>query len=162
MVIDVITLATLYTLRVIAGAVALNLDLSFWLLAFSMFIFLSLALVKRYAELFEARALGRLDKARGRGYFPDDLQMVAALGAAAGYMAVMVLALYINDSNTTRLYQHPEIIWLACPLLLTWVSRVWMLAHRGQMNEDPVIFAVQDRTSLAIGALVAVVFWAAT
>lgn len=162
MVIDVITLAALYTVRVIAGAVALDLSLSFWLLAFSMFMFLSLALVKRYAELFEARALGRLDKARGRGYFPDDLQMVAALGAAAGYMAVMVLALYINDSNTTRLYQHPEIIWLACPLLLTWVSRVWMLAHRGQMNEDPVIFAVEDRTSLAIGALVAVVFWAAT
>jgi len=162
MVIDVITLAALYTLRVVAGTVALALSLSFWLLAFSMFIFLSLALVKRYAELFDARAEGRLDKVRGRGYFHDDMEMVAALGAAAGYMAVMVLALYINDENTTRLYRHPEIIWLACPLLLAWVSRVWMLAHRGRMHEDPVIFAVQDRMSLAIGALVAVVFWAAT
>lgn len=162
MVVDVITLAALYTLRVIAGTVALGLSLSFWLLAFSMFIFLSLALVKRYAELFDARAEGRLEKVRGRGYFHDDLEMVAALGAAAGYMAVMVLALYINDENTTRLYRRPEVIWLACPLLLAWVSRVWMLAHRGRMHEDPVIFAVQDRLSLAIGALIAIVFWAAT
>lgn len=162
MVIDVIALAALYTLRIVIGAIALSITLSFWLLAFSMFMFLSLALVKRYAELFLARARGRVDKARGRGYFPDDLQMIAALGAAAGYMAVMVLALYINDAHTTQLYKRPEIIWLACPLLLTWISRVWMLAHRGQMNEDPVIFAVRDRVSLSIGALFILIFWAAT
>jgi len=162
MVIDVITLAALYTLRVIAGGVALSLAPSFWLLAFSMFIFLSLALVKRYAELYDARAAGRLDMIHGRGYSQDDLEMVAALGAAAGYMAVMVLALYINQGDTTRLYRRPEIIWLACPLLLTWVSRLWMLAHRGRMHEDPVIFAIEDRTSVLIGVLMALVFWAAT
>jgi 4-hydroxybenzoate polyprenyltransferase/phosphoserine phosphatase len=161
MVIDVITLAALYTLRIIAGAVALSVPLSFWLLAFSMFIFLSLALVKRYAELFQLRAAGGDAPARGRGYFPGDLQMIAALGAASGYMSVMVLALYINDERTTQLYRQPEFIWLACPLLLTWISRVWMLAHRGQMNEDPVIFAMEDRLSLLIGALLALVFWAA-
>jgi 4-hydroxybenzoate polyprenyltransferase/phosphoserine phosphatase len=161
MVIDVITLAALYTLRILVGALALGIPLSFWLLAFSMFIFLSLALVKRYAELFQVREQSKEDKARGRGYFTDDLSMIASLGAASGYMAVMVLALYINDGRTTQLYSHQEFIWLACPLLLTWITRVWMLTHRGAMNEDPVIFAVRDRVSLSIGALMAFVFWAA-
>jgi len=162
MVIDVITLAALYTLRIIVGAVALGIPLSFWLLAFSMFLFLSLALVKRYAELFHVRAQSADNKARGRGYFATDLPMIASLGAASGYMAVMVLALYVNDAQTAQLYRHQKIIWFACPLMLTWISRVWMLAHRGAMNEDPVIFAVRDRLSLSIGALVALVFLAAT
>ena len=162
MVIDVITLAGLYTMRIIVGAIALSIPLSFWILAFSMFMFLSLALVKRYAELFDVRTKGSEEKARGRGYFTDDLQMIASLGAASGYMAVMVLALYINDARTLQLYRQPEFIWLACPLLLTWISRVWMLAHRGAMHEDPIIFAVRDRVSLSIGTLLALVFWAAT
>lgn len=161
-VIDVIALAALYTLRIIVGAVALAIPLSFWLLAFSMFLFLSLALVKRYAELFHLRTQSANDKARGRGYFAADLPMIASLGAASGYMAVMVLALYVNDVQTAQLYRHQKIIWLACPLLLIWISRVWMLAHRGEMNEDPVIFAVRDRLSLSVGALVALVFLAAT
>lgn len=159
MVFDVITLAGLYTLRIVAGAFGLSIPLSFWLLALSMFMFLSLALVKRYAELFQARASGSEDKAPGRGYYPSDLQMISSLGAASGYMAVMVLALYINDARTGLLYEHVEVIWLVCPLLLTWISRVWMLTHRGHMNDDPVIFAVRDRISLALGALAAVVFW---
>jgi 4-hydroxybenzoate polyprenyltransferase/phosphoserine phosphatase len=162
MVVDVITLASLYTLRVVVGAIALNIPLSFWLLAFSMFMFLSLALVKRYAELFQNKSNGDKGRARGRGYFPSDLQMIASLGAASGYMTVMVLALYINDSHITQLYRHQEIIWLACPLLLTWITRVWMLTQRGEMNEDPVIFAMRDRGSQAIGAAIALVFWAAT
>jgi 4-hydroxybenzoate polyprenyltransferase len=162
MVIDVITLAALYTSRIIAGGLAVMISPSFWLLAFSMFMFLSLALVKRYAELFQLRARSDDGMARGRGYNSDDLPMLAALGAASGYMAVLVMALYINEGHTTELYRHQEVIWLACPLLLTWISRVWMLAHRGQMNEDPVVFAIQDRVSLMIGALVALVFWAAT
>lgn len=161
-VVDVLALAALYTLRVIVGALAIGVPLSFWLLAFSMFIFLSLALVKRYAELFQLRAQGKVDQIRGRGYFTDDLGMIASLGAAAGYMAVLVLALYINDPDTRNLYRNQEVIWLACPLLLAWVSRVWMLAHRGSMNEDPVIFALRDRASLLIGVLVAIVFWLAT
>lgn len=162
MMLDVVTLASLYTLRVIAGGTAIGVTLSFWLLAFSMFMFLSLALVKRYAELFQAHAAGQDGRARGRGYFPDDLPIIAALGAASGYMAVLVLALYINDANTARLYARPQLIWLACPLLLVWIGRVWMLAHRGRMSEDPVIFAIRDRTSLGIGTLLAVVFWAAS
>ncbi|MBK1647549.1 UbiA family prenyltransferase [Rhabdochromatium marinum] len=160
-VIDVITLASLYTLRIIAGAAALAIPLTFWMLAFSMFMFLSLALVKRYAELRQARVKGRTNQARGRGYYPDDLEMLASLGASSGYVAVMVLALYINDLSATTLYRQPEVIWLACPLLLLWISRVWMLTHRGQMHDDPVVFAIRDRMSLIIGGLFVLVFWAA-
>jgi 4-hydroxybenzoate polyprenyltransferase len=161
MVVDVMVLAVLYTMRLIAGGFAIGVPLSFWLLAFSMFLFLSLALVKRYAELFQAQAAGSSEKTRGRGYWPGDLYMIASLGAAAGYMAILVLALYVNDVNTTQLYGHPKVIWMACPLLLFWISRMWMLAHRGHMNEDPLVFAIRDRVSLGIGALVVCVFWAA-
>lgn len=161
MAVDVIALAALYTLRIIAGAAAFGLELTFWILAFSMFMFLSLALVKRYAELGEARRKGLTQKTRGRGYYPGDLEMISSLGASSGYLAVMVLALYIHDQATTSLYAHSQIIWLACPLLLFWVTRVWMLTHRGQMHDDPVVFAIRDRVSLMVGALFCLVFWAA-
>jgi 4-hydroxybenzoate polyprenyltransferase/phosphoserine phosphatase len=158
---DVIALAMLYTARIIAGVAAFSLTLTFWILAFSMFIFLSLAMVKRYAELRDARAREINTLARGRGYHPGDLDMIASLGASSGYLAVMVLALYIQDAKTTELYVTPHIIWLACPLLLFWVTRVWMLTHRGQMNEDPVVFAIRDRTSQLIGAAFLMMFWIA-
>lgn len=161
MTIDVITLALLYTLRIIAGGAATNVHLTFWILAFSMFIFLSLALIKRYAELFDAREAGNTGKSRGRGYYPSDLPMLASLGAASGYLAVMILALYIYDQSTVALYRHPEVIWLACPLLLVWITRAWMLAHRGEMHDDPVVFAVRDPASLVIGLLFGLVFWIA-
>lgn len=161
MSIDVIALAALYTLRIIAGAAAFQLQLTFWMLAFSMFMFLSLALVKRYAELRDARVKGKKEKTRGRGYYPDDLEMISSLGASSGYLAVMVLALYIHDQATIDLYSSPQIIWLACPLLLFWITRVWMLTHRGLIHEDPVVFAIRDRVSLMVGALFCVVFWAA-
>jgi 4-hydroxybenzoate polyprenyltransferase len=162
MALDVIVLAMLYTLRIIAGAAAFDLPLTFWILAFSMFIFLSLALVKRYAELKEAHRKGATGKARGRGYYPTDLEMISSLGASSGYLSVMVLALYINDQRATGLYAHPQVIWLACPLLLFWITRVWMLTQRGQMNDDPVVFAIRDRVSLGVGALFGLVFWLAT
>jgi len=160
-VVDVVTLAMLYTLRIIAGALVFHLVLTFWMLAFSMFIFLSLALAKRYTELFGARSRGDTEQTRGRGYYPQDLGMISSLGAASGYLSVMVLALYIQDQNTTVLYRHPQLIWLACPLLLFWVSWIWMLTHRGEMNDDPVVFAVRDRTSLVVGVLFGLVFWVA-
>ena len=161
MVLDVIILATLYTLRIIAGGAAVGLTVSFWLLAFSMFMFLSLALIKRYAELHHLRGKGAQKKARGRGYEAADLSMLASLGTAAGYMSVMVMALYIHDDKTAQLYSHPQLIWLACPLVLTWITRAWMIAHRGRMHDDPVLFAVKDLASLLIAAAVAMVFWAA-
>jgi len=162
MMLDVVTLAMLYTLRILAGVFAFNLTATFWMLAFSMFIFLSLALVKRHTELADARNKGDMDKTRGRGYFPSDLQMISALGAASGYLSVMVLALYIQDPSTAALYRHPQLIWLACPLLLYWIGRVWMLTHRGAMHEDPVVFAIRDRASLIAGGLFGLVFWLAT
>lgn len=157
MALDVITLAMLYTARTIAGAFAFELQLTFWMLAFCMFLFLSLALVKRYAELQAAPGA----QTNGRGYLPGDLAMLAALGAASGYLAVMVLALYIQDHNTVALYRHPQRIWLACPLLLYWITRTWMVTQRGWMHGDPVVFALKDRNSLLTGLLFACVFWAA-
>lgn len=162
MVVDVITLAILYTLRIVAGTFAFGVELTFWMLAFSMFMFLSLALVKRYAELQEARSTGIEEKSRGRDYYPSDLEMISSLGAASGYLAVMVLALYIQDNNTVSLYDNPQIIWLACPLLLYWVTRVWLITHRGEMHDDPIVFAIKDRTSLLVGLIFAAIFWIAT
>jgi 4-hydroxybenzoate polyprenyltransferase len=161
MMVDVVTLAMLYTLRIIAGTLLFHLVMTFWMLAFSMFIFLSLAMVKRHAELLAARERGDKDKPGGRGYYAGDLSMISALGAAAGYLSVMVLALYIQDPNTAALYSKPAIIWLACPLLLYWISRVWLLAHRGDMHDDPVVFAIRDPVSLMVGALFGLVFWLA-
>ncbi|MCD5995598.1 UbiA family prenyltransferase [Pseudomonas sp. CDFA 602] len=162
MAVDVIALAMLYTVRIIAGAAAFQQPLTFWILAFSMFIFLSLALVKRYAELREARTQGLTKKTRGRGYYPGDLEMISSLGAASGYLSVMVLALYIHDGLTTALYSNPQVIWLGCPLLLFWITRVWMLTHRGEMHDDPVVFAIRDRVSIVVGILFCLVFWVAT
>jgi 4-hydroxybenzoate polyprenyltransferase len=161
MMIDVITLGMLYTLRIIAGTFAFGVTPTFWMLTFSMFLFQSLALVKRYAELREARRKGDTGKTRGRGYFPGDLDMIASLGSASGYLSVLVLALYVQDVNIVVLYNHPKVIWLSCPLLLFWISRMWMLTHRGQMHDDPVVFAIKDRSSLVIGVLFALTFWAA-
>lgn len=161
-VIDVIALAMLYTLRIVAGTYAFGVFLTFWMLAFSMFIFLSLALVKRYAELREARRRGSEAIARGRGYYPGDLEMISSLGASSGYLSVMVLALYTQDQATFALYRYPHLIWLACPLLLFWISRIWLLTHRGLMHEDPVVFAIKDRVSLVVGALFFAIFWLAS
>ena len=149
-ILDVMTLASLYTLRVIAGGAAVSLWPSFWLLAFSLFLFLSLALIKRYAELDGLRARGQLTSA-GRGWHVDDLPLVGGLGAAAGIAAVLVLALYIDSETARRLYQVPEALWLLTPLVLYWVSHLWFKSHRGEMHDDPVVFALRDRVSLGLG-----------
>lgn len=155
---DVITLAMLYTVRVIAGATALSMPISFWILAFCMFIFLSLAFVKRYTELRDARGKGKRGVTPGRGYQVDDFELLPSLGGAAGYLSVLVLALYINDSAALALYRHPKWMWAACPLLMFWLSRVWLLAHRGQMHDDPIVFALRDRTSRWIGLFFVLAF----
>jgi len=151
-VVDVLTLAALYTLRIIAGAVAIDVPLSFWLLLFSMFIFLSLALIKRYSELKSARDTGKVGPLRGRGYEPDDLELVSSLGGSAGFIAVLVLALYIQDGQAAHLYAQPQLIWLVCPVMLFWISRAWLIAHRGRMHDDPIVFAIKDKTSWAVVA----------
>ena len=162
--IDVITLAGLYTLRIIAGAAAVGVAASFWLLAFSMFLFLSLALVKRYAELRVAsqqdgpQAAGQ---APGRGYSVADLETLAQFGSASGFMAVGVLALYINGEAVRQLYQHPMLIWLLCPLVLYLVMRVWLLARRDELLEDPVVFFMRDARSLLAVLAGGVLMWLA-
>jgi 4-hydroxybenzoate polyprenyltransferase len=155
---DVVALALLYTIRVVAGAAAMQLVATFWILAFCMFIFLSLAFVKRYTELCDVRQTGGLGSTSGRGYYPADFELLATLGGASGYISVLVLALYINDAASSTLYHSPQWMWLACPLLLFWLSRVWLLAHRGQMHDDPIVFALRDRVSLWTGTCFALAF----
>ena len=159
--IDCLTLAMLYTVRIVAGAAAAGLGLSFWLLAFSMFLFLSLAFIKRYAELLVQAGSGK-DKAHGRGYFTADAPLVQAFGIASGYGSALVLALYLNSESVILLYRQPEVAGGAVPILLFWVSWVWLQAHRGNMNDDPLVFAVKDRASLLAGAVFAFVLLTAS
>lgn len=154
--VDCLTLAMLYTLRIVAGAAAAEITLSFWLLAFSVFLFLSLAFVKRYAEL-QVQILAGKTKAHGRGYLTSDAPLVQMLGITAGYAAVVVLSLYLNSDAVLALYRQPEIVWGAVPVILFWVSWIWMQAHRGHMHDDPLVFAVKDRASLTAGLAFGVV-----
>lgn len=158
--IDVVTLAGLYTLRVLGGAAAIAVVPSFWILAFSMFIFFSLALAKRYAELHAMRELDR-EGAQGRGYQVVDLSTVQLMGVASGYLAVLVMALYLNSPEIIERYGHVQLLWGVCPLLMLWVSRVWLKAARGEMTDDPLVFAVRDRMSRYVLAATVVVILAA-
>jgi 4-hydroxybenzoate polyprenyltransferase len=158
--VDVLALAALYTLRIVAGAAATMIRPSFWLLAFSIFVFLCLGIVKRYAELHDAVREGRVG-GHGRGYSGADLHLLMSMGLASGFCAVIVMALYINSPDSQVLYRHIEPMWLICPLLLYWLSRMWLLASRGQMDDDPVVFAVKDRISLATMALIGLLVFAA-
>jgi 4-hydroxybenzoate polyprenyltransferase len=173
-VLDVLVLASLYTLRILAGTLATGVPTSSWLFTLAIFLFLSLALVKRTSELRRMSAEGastpppsengdrvaggsRHLLARGRGYSTGDLEILSMLGVASGLVAVLVLALYVASGDVTRLYAHHERLWLLCPLALYWVSRIWLLARRGLVDEDPVLFALRDRPSWIVGALAAAV-----
>ncbi len=152
-VIDVLLLSGLYTLRLITGGTATSIQISFWLLAFAMFIFFSLAIVKRYSELAPLNDAGKLKRIAGRGYWTHDLETMRVLGGCSGYLAVLVMALYINSAQVRILYRHPYMLWALCPLILYWISRVWLLAGRMEMHEDPIVFALHDVASLAVAAL---------
>ncbi len=158
-IIDCLTLALLYTLRVIAGAAAAGITLSFWLLAFSAFLFLSLAFVKRYAELDLYARSGR-EQAHGRGYLTSDAPLIQMLGVVSGYASALVLALYLHSDAVARLYATPELIWCTLPVHLFWISWVWLKAHRGEMDDDPLLFALRDKASLWSGAAFALVLLA--
>lgn len=155
--VDCLTLATLYTMRIIAGAAAVSISLSFWLLAFSIFIFLSLALVKRYAELLVQSKEGK-KSAHGRGYVVTDAPLLQALGVSSGYISTLVIALYLRSENVISLYAQPLAIWLLIPILLFWVSWVWLKSSRGEMHDDPIVFAAKDKTSLIVAAITVAVF----
>ncbi|WP_225410316.1 UbiA family prenyltransferase [Stigmatella hybrida] len=161
MVLDVLVLASLYTVRIFGGSLAVGIPTSSWLFTFSMFLFLSLALVKRLSEVRRLR-LSNAEAAPGRGYLASDYEQLSSLGVASGYIAVLVLALYITSKEVTVLYRFHERLWLLCPVMLYWVSRVWLLAHRGLVNEDPLVFALRDKVSYAVGLVAALVVLAAT
>lgn len=145
-IIDICVLAGLYTARIIAGGVATDIPLSVWLLAFSVFFFLSLAAVKRQAELIDSADRGSL-KASGRGYHVDDLPIISMIAIGAGYVSVLVMTLYVNSPAVVELYAHPETLWGVCAVLLYWITRTVMVAHRGRMHDDPVVYAAKDRIS---------------
>ncbi|MEW9920316.1 UbiA family prenyltransferase [Marimonas sp. MJW-29] len=145
-IVDICVLAGLYTARIIAGGVATDIPLSVWLLAFSVFFFLALAAVKRQAELIDSAKRGTL-KASGRGYHVDDLPIISMIAIGAGYVSVLVMTLYVNSPAVVELYSHPEALWGVCAVLLYWISRTVMVAHRGHMHDDPVVYAAKDRIS---------------
>ncbi|MBT9331725.1 UbiA family prenyltransferase [Paracidobacterium acidisoli] len=149
--VDVILLSGLYTLRLLAGGAAAQVFFSPWLAGFSIFLFLSLAMVKRFSELQNARAQGSI-LSNGRGYLLADIEQLRSFGTASAYASVVVFSLYISNGDVMALYRHPGRMWLMTPLMIFWLSRVWLLASRGEMDEDPVIFAVTDRMSLLTGA----------
>lgn len=151
-VVDVFTLAGLYVLRIVAGGIATETPLTSWLLGFALFLFLSLAFVKRYVELVAVN-----DRMPGRGYGPSDLLWMHAVGTASGYMAVLVLALYVNASEVTVLYSRPQVLWFLCPVFLFWLTRLWFRAGRQEVRDDPVLEAIKDPVSYIVGAAVYVV-----
>jgi 4-hydroxybenzoate polyprenyltransferase len=154
--IDVLILAALYSLRVFAGAVAAQVAISQWLLGFSLFLFLSLAFVKRFCELRQLAASSPDAAPARRSYRTEDLGLIQMLGSSAGYLSVLVLALYISSSDVVRLYATPQLLWIVCPVMLYWLTRIWFLAGRGELPDDPVLFAATDPQSYAAGALILV------
>jgi 4-hydroxybenzoate polyprenyltransferase len=163
LLVDVLALAAAYTLRIMAGAVATGIDQSFWLLTFASFLFLSLALVKRYIELDTVGDEDSPDKKRvmGRGYRVADLDMLSQLGVASAFSAVLVLALYVDGQGRMGLYRTPEFIWLVCPVVLYVIGRIWVLAKRRELPDDPVLFIIKDWRSLLMGAFVVAIIFAA-
>ncbi len=153
--VDVIVLSGLYTVRIIAGSAASGVPVSAWLGGFSVFFFLSLAFVKRFAEL-ESLRLRDTAPSNGRGYLVSDIEQLRSFGTSAAYVSVAVLMLYIFNLDT-RLYGHPGRLWLLLPVLLLWVSQLWLLASRGELNEDPVVYAITDKRSLLLGVLVVLI-----
>lgn len=153
---DVVVLAGLYVLRVLAGGEATGVAVSEWLLVFSLFLFLGLAVLKRYAEL---RLLETLPDARdnGRGYTVDDLAMLRGIGPSTGFLAVLVLALYLSSPEVQLLYGEPFRLWAVAPLLIFWTMHLWLAAHRGRLDTDPLVFTARDPTSWGVLALVALV-----
>jgi len=149
--IDVFTLAALYTLRVFAGGEATDTPVTNWAMVFSMFMFLSLGAVKRFAEIFATQRRGEA-AIEGRGYRQSDLEIVGVLGAGGGLLSALVSAMYVTSEDVTMLYSQPELLLLICPLVLYWISRVWLLAYRGELLEDPILFAITDKASYWVGA----------
>lgn len=161
LMVDIVALALLYSLRILGGSAATGIEPSFWLLAFSFFIFLSLALLKRHSELFNLHRDGH-EKTRGRGYTTADRTPVGIMGINSAFVAVLIFMLYFNSENVLQLYRHPAWLMGIVPLLVFWLGRLWALSFRGQINEDPVLYVSRDKVSLLVIALCAALAVAAT
>ena len=161
-IVDVLALAALYTLRILAGGTAAAVPISPWLLEFSMFFFLSLALVKRYAELVAAARARDREVLTGRGYHVEDLTLIPAMGLASAFASILVIGLWASSPDVLALYRAPTLLWLACPVLFHWLMRMWLRAHRGRLDTDPVLFAATDPASYAAGALLVAIGVAAS
>ncbi len=157
---DVLVLATGYAARVLLGALAVQIMPSSWLFAFCIFFFFSLALLKRYAEISVRRVREGPD-AHARAYLLEDQSLLVALGVSSGYLSVLVLALYTSTLTAGQLYRYPVMIWMTCTLLLYWISHIWLVAHRGGMQDDPLRFLLQDRLSWILVPLMGVTAWLA-
>ena len=158
--VDVLALSGLYILRLLAGGAVTLTPISHWLAGFSMFLFLSLAIVKRFAELENLRASNSTPR-NGRGYLLSDMEQLRSFGTASAYAAVVVFAIYISGADVTKLYRQPRLLWMIVPLIILWLNRVWLLASRGELDEDPVAFALTDRVSQLIGVVVVAIAWLA-
>lgn len=154
--VDVLVLAGLYTVRLICGSISTGAPLSAWMESFALFFFLSLAIVKRYSELHALRLKHAVPQ-NDRGYHVNDIEQMRSFGTASSYAAVVVFVLYVNSPEVQKLYRHPHLLWLVTPIIIYWINRIWLLAHRGELDEDPVIFAVTDRVSLLIGLISAAI-----
>jgi 4-hydroxybenzoate polyprenyltransferase len=154
--VDVLILSGLYTLRLLAGSAATGSHISHWLGGFSVFLFFSLAIAKRFAELENLNNSGSAPR-NGRGYILADIDQLRSFGTSSAFAAVVIFAIYISGSEVSKLYRNPTLLWLIMPLMILWLCRVWLLASRGELHEDPVVFALTDRMSLLIGAAVAAV-----
>lgn len=151
---DVLTLAVLYSWRIVAGSVATETPASGWFIEFAIFLFLSLAIIKRVSELKEIEDAGNdVDEHRERGYKVDDLPLLVGFGAAAGYISVLVFTMYLGSEKVVELYTYPRLLWIFCPLLLYWITRIWHLAWRGEIDDDPLAFAAKDIQTYVIGAV---------
>jgi len=157
---DVLALSALYSIRVLAGGAAARVEVSDWLLALSGFIFISLALLKRYADLRFLATRGE-EALPGRDYSSGDVDLLRSMGVSTGMLAVLVLALYVTSEQVARLYTHRRLLWLVCPMLLYWIAHMWFLAHRGRIEDDPIVIAAKDPTSYIVAALIVVVSAAA-
>lgn len=155
-ILDILILASLYTIRIISGGYLADVYLSPWLLTFSMFIFLSLAIVKRYTELRNLK-LNNDNKSKGRGYITKDIDLMRSLGTASAYISIMVFALYINSKDVIALYTKPSLLWAVALLLLYWITRIWFLAERGEIDEDPLVFTVKDKVSYFVGLVIVLI-----
>lgn len=158
LLIDVSILATLYTLRIYAGMVLIRGDLAHWLLLFSMFFFLSLAFIKRYVELQQRKNLVPNTPIPGRAYLSSHTDLLAVFGISSGYLSILVFSLYINSDRAIQQYNCPSLLYITSPLLIYWLSRLWLIASEGRMCHDPILFALKDKVSYVILSLISGIF----